>query len=75
MKKMIVFLILLMMSTTAVASDYNIQDLRALQKSQLSWVADWFDYCYDIDETGEVYLCQISALDVMADYYYMCWLD
>ena len=74
MKKLIVCLVLMLMCSSAFASDCDVVEWAYCEQSQLAWISEWFDYCYDINEVGEVYLCEISALDVMADYY-MCWLD
>ena len=70
MKKIIISLILIMMCSVVVASDYHLCDM-----SQLEIFSEWYDYCFYTDDIGETYLCKVSALDVMADYYYICWLN
>jgi len=72
MKKLIVCLILMLMCSSLYASEQNCCDMNSLEV-----FTEWYDYCHYVDDLGESYLCEISALDVIIIIYtntrINCW--
>jgi len=74
LKKIVICLLLSFLCLNVYASDCEIPE----DICEMTWpmiVSDYFEYChFDVYE-DDPYLCRKTALEVIADIAYNCWLD